>query len=91
MVHKHFERFLVGQDLRNTNLFFEQMFRASMSYGRKGLPIEVISVVDLALWDLLGKIRSEPVYKMIGGARDHPILLQRAETSRCQADGFLGW
>ncbi|CAD0100885.1 unnamed protein product, partial [Aureobasidium mustum] len=28
----------------------------------------VISVIDLAVWDLLGKIRNEPVYKMIGGA-----------------------
>lgn len=38
-----------------------------MFYGRKGLPVAVISVIDLALWDLLGKIRGEPVYKMIGG------------------------
>lgn len=44
------------------------MYRASMFYGRKGLPIAVISVIDLAIWDLLGKIRNEPVYKMIGGA-----------------------
>lgn len=43
------------------------MYRASMFYGRKGLPVAVISVIDLALWDLLGKIRNEPVYKMIGG------------------------
>jgi len=39
-----------------------------MFYGRKGLPVAVISVIDLALWDLLGKIRNEPVYKLIGGA-----------------------
>lgn len=39
-----------------------------MFYGRKGLPLAVISVIDLAVWDLLGKIRNEPVYKMIGGA-----------------------
>jgi L-rhamnonate dehydratase len=44
------------------------MYRASMFYGRKGLPVAVISVIDLALWDLLGKIRNEPVYKLIGGA-----------------------
>lgn len=39
-----------------------------MFYGRKGLPIAIISVIDLALWDLLGKLRNEPVYKLIGGA-----------------------
>lgn len=64
----HFERFLIGADPRDTNRLWDQMFRASMFYGRKGLPIAVISVIDLALWDLVGKIRNEPVYKMIGGA-----------------------
>ncbi|KAG6291175.1 hypothetical protein E4U09_004066 [Claviceps aff. purpurea] len=68
LVHQHFERFLIGADPRNTNLLFEQMYRASMFYGRKGLPVAVISVIDLALWDLLGKLRNEPVYRLIGGA-----------------------
>ena len=40
---------------------WEQMFKASTFYGRKGLPVAAISVVDLAIWDLLGKIRDEPV------------------------------
>ena len=57
----------MDKDPRDTNHLFEQMYRASMFYGRKGLPVAVISVIDLAIWDLLGKIRNEPVYKMIGG------------------------
>ncbi|QIW99095.1 hypothetical protein AMS68_004613 [Peltaster fructicola] len=68
LVAEHFSRFLIGADPRDTNLLFNQMYRASMFYGRKGLPIAVISVIDLALWDLQGKIRNEPVYKLIGGA-----------------------
>ncbi|KAK4555846.1 hypothetical protein LTR86_007066 [Recurvomyces mirabilis] len=68
LVAEHFKRFLIGADPRDTNHLFEQMYRASMFYGRKGLPVAVISVIDLAIWDLLGKIRNEPVYKMIGGA-----------------------
>lgn len=68
LVHQHFERFLLGADPRDVNDLFEKMYRASMFYGRKGLPVAVISVIDLALWDLQGKIRNEPVYKLIGGA-----------------------
>lgn len=68
LVKSHFLRFLQDADPRDLNLIWDKMFRASMFYGRKGLPIAVISVIDLALWDLLGKIRNEPVYKMIGGA-----------------------
>ena len=36
------------------------MWRASMPYGRKGLPIHALSAVDLALWDLLGKLVGSP-------------------------------
>jgi L-rhamnonate dehydratase len=64
---------LVGADCRNTNLLFEQMYRASMFYGRKGLPVAVISVIDLALWDLIGKLRDEPVFRLIGGATKERI------------------
>lgn len=67
-VKNHFERFILGADPRNTNKLWDQMFNSSMFYARKGLPIAVISVIDLALWDLVGKIRNEPVYKMLGGA-----------------------
>lgn len=59
---------LVLTDPRDLNDLFEKMYRGSMFYGRKGLPVAVISVIDLALWDLIGKIRKEPVYKLIGGA-----------------------
>ena len=40
---------------------------ATVNYGRKGLPVQAISAVDLAIWDLLGKIRKEPVYALLGG------------------------
>jgi L-rhamnonate dehydratase len=67
LVANHFTRFLVGEDARNISKIWDQMFRASMPYGRKGMPIATISVVDLALWDLVGKLRGEPVYNLIGG------------------------
>ncbi|MCF6197721.1 MAG: hypothetical protein L3J50_13585, partial [Emcibacter sp.] len=68
LIERHFRRFLVGQDPRDIARIWDQMYRASMPYGRKGLPLAAISVVDIALWDLLGLLREEPVYKLIGGA-----------------------
>ncbi|MBT3233949.1 MAG: L-rhamnonate dehydratase [Nitrospina sp.] len=75
IIEQHFRRFIVGQDPRNLNRIWDQMFRASRYYGGKGLPLWAISAVDLALWDLLGLLRQEPVYQMIGGAVREEIEL----------------
>ncbi|KAI9660146.1 MAG: hypothetical protein M1821_001498 [Bathelium mastoideum] len=92
LVAEHFERFLIGSDPRDTNHLFEQMYRASMFYGRKGLPIAVISVIDLAIWDLLGKLRGEPVYKLIGGATRERLnfYCTGPDPAAAKAMGFFG-
>lgn len=54
IIENHLSRFVEGQDPRDVELMWDQMFRSTLNYGRKGLPIQAISAVDLALWDLLG-------------------------------------
>lgn len=92
LIEAHFRRFLIGADPRDTNRIWDQMFRASMFYGRKGLTLAAISVVDLALWDLIGKIRQEPVYKMIGGETKSDIAFYCTgpRPEACKAMGFWG-
>jgi L-alanine-DL-glutamate epimerase-like enolase superfamily enzyme len=92
IVQQHFERFLIGADPRDTNNLFEQMYRGAMFYGRKGLPVAVISVIDLALWDLLGHLRQEPVYKLIGGATRSRLdfYCTGPEPAAAQSMGFVG-
>jgi L-rhamnonate dehydratase len=92
MIHHHFRRFIVGQDARNLNLIWDQLYRSSLPYGRKGLPIMAISCVDLALWDLNGKVRGEPVYNLIGGkARDEiTFYCTTPEPTAIKALGFWG-
>ena len=92
MIHNHFRRFIVGQDARNINLIWDQLYRSSLPYGRKGLPIMAISAVDLALWDLNGKVRGEPVYNLIGGkVRDEiTFYCTTPEPVSIKALGFWG-
>jgi len=63
-----------------------------MYYGRKGLAICAISAVDLALWDLCGKLRDEPVYKLLGGATKDaiPCYVTGPQPARYKELGFLG-
>ena len=92
LVRHHFSRFLLGQDARNTNQIWDQLYRASLPYGRKGLPVMAISAVDLALWDLLGKIRGEPVYNLIGGKAHDEISFYCTgpDAAAIKALGFWG-
>ncbi|MEZ4660328.1 MAG: hypothetical protein R2911_22455 [Caldilineaceae bacterium] len=43
---------------------------AAQAGGPRGLSTRVISAIDIALWDLMGKIVNKPVYKLLGGYRD---------------------
>ncbi|KAK1926834.1 racemase [Papiliotrema laurentii] len=92
LIEEHYRRFIVGADPRDTNKIWDQLFRASMFYGRKGLPLAAISVVDLAIWDLLGKIRNEPIYSMIGGRTksEIPLYLTGPHPSVAREQGFWG-
>ena len=81
IIEKHLSRFVEGQDPRNVELIWDQMWRATLPYGRKGLAVQAISAVDLAIWDCLGKLRGEPVYALLGGATKDKLPVY-ATTSR---------
>jgi hypothetical protein len=61
LIEDQFKTLLIGQDPFDIELLWEQMFRASQFYGRKGAVIAVISGIDLALWDIVGKALGQPV------------------------------
>jgi L-rhamnonate dehydratase len=67
IIQNHLSRFILGKPVNQIELMWDQMFRATQYYGRKGLALNSISAVDLALWDLLGRIRGLPVCDLIGG------------------------
>lgn len=68
IVERHLSRFLIGANATDIEQIWDQMYLSTLFYGRKGLVLNAISCVDLALWDLLGKLRQEPVYSLLGGA-----------------------
>jgi L-rhamnonate dehydratase len=67
IVENHLSRFVKGAAITDIERIWDQMYLSTLYYGRKGLVVNAISGVDLALWDLLGKWRQEPVYQLLGG------------------------
>lgn len=92
IVEHHLARFVEGADPADLERIWDQMFRATLFYGRKGLVLNAISAVDLALWDLLGKLRGEPVYALLGGpVRDElEFYATGARPDLAKEMGFVG-
>ena len=71
VIEDAFAHILEGEECLAIEKLWDMMFRVSKPFGTPGLATLAISSVDLALWDLAGKIQDKPVYELIGGpARD---------------------
>ncbi len=92
IVMNHLDRFIVEQPVENIEKMWDQMYRGSLFYGRKGIVMNAISAIDLALWDLLGRLRQEPVYAMIGGKvrEELPCYATGPRPDLAKEMGFIG-
>jgi L-rhamnonate dehydratase len=60
---------LVGQDPSDPVGLWHRMYDSTDYVGRRGLAMHAIGGVDLALWDLKGKIEGKPIHELLGGAK----------------------
>ncbi len=92
IVEKHLARFLEGQKVTDIEKMWDQMYFGTLYYGRKGIVLNAISGVDLALWDLLAKVRKEPVFQLLGGpVRDElQFYATGARPDLAKEMGFIG-
>jgi len=58
---------LIGRSPLETEVIWQEFFHYLRGVGRKGLMFCALSAVDIALWDLKGKIVNLPLYKLLGG------------------------
>lgn len=66
IIENRLKRVLIGEDPHAVERIWDKMYRNAI-HGRKGETMMAISAVDLALWDLKGKLLNTPVYRLLGG------------------------
>ena len=64
---------VIGEDPFDYAYIWEKMYRRTLAWGRKGIGMTAISAVDIAIWDVLGKIINKPVFKLLGGRTKEKI------------------
>ena len=67
LIDRMIKPLVVGEDPRASERIWDKMYRGIESHGRKGAPMQALSAVDCAIWDLKGKLAGEPVYRLVGG------------------------
>jgi L-rhamnonate dehydratase len=59
---------VVGSDPFDYEQIWNNMWARTYYYGRSGPVIHVMSGIDMAIWDIMGKATGKPVHKLLGGS-----------------------
>ena len=72
-IDRYYAPLVIGEDPFDYAYLWEKMYRRTLAWGRKGIGMTAISAVDIAIWDLMGKLVNKPVFKLLGGRTKEKI------------------
>jgi len=70
IIEDDFAPLLIGENALDNERLWTKLNKRLQSVGRSGVVNQAQAAVDLALWDIKGKATGQPVYKLLGGARE---------------------
>jgi len=73
IVEKVIQPMVLGMQALDRDVIWHKVYNLMRDHGQKGMPLQSLSGVDIALWDIAGKVAGLPIYKMIGGAHREKI------------------
>jgi D-galactarolactone cycloisomerase len=68
IVEKVIAPMVLGMDPLDRDVIWHKVYNLMRDHGQKGMPLQSLSGVDIALWDIAGKVMGQPIHKLIGGA-----------------------
>jgi len=84
---KQLNDMLVGEDPTEIERLWHKIFRSFTYMGPRGASTHAISGIDIALWDIRGKMLGLPVYELLGGkVRDEISLYTHPDQSNFDSD-----
>lgn len=59
---------ILGMDPMDRDVIWHRVYNLMRDHGQKGMPMQSLSGVDIALWDIAGKVTGQPIHTLLGGA-----------------------
>jgi galactonate dehydratase len=66
---------IAGEDPSQIEHLWHKIFRSFTYMGSRGAAGACVSAIDIALWDIRGKVLGQPIYELLGGAVRPDIAL----------------
>ena len=79
---------LIGEDPFEVERLWHTMYMGSVYYGRRGAVMQVISGIDIALWDIVGRAVGQPVYKLLGAGYRDTVTAYASTLFRSTTEGM---
>ena len=73
IVEKVIQPLIIGEDPINKEYIWHKVYNLLRDSGQKGMPIQALSGIDIALWDILAKKAKMPLYQLLGGKTNNKI------------------
>ncbi|MEX0504148.1 mandelate racemase/muconate lactonizing enzyme family protein [Alphaproteobacteria bacterium LSUCC0719] len=61
---------IMGMDPLNNDRIWDRLYWSLVPRGQSGIGMHAIAALDIALWDIKGKALGQPIWRLLGGARD---------------------
>ena len=67
IVERVIQPIILEENPLNRDVLWHKVYNLLRDHGQKGMPIQALSGVDIALWDILGKVTGLSISRLIGG------------------------
>ena len=67
LLHERMAERLLGEDATAIESHWRFLYERAANIGARGTELRAISALDLALWDILGQVCGQPIYRLLGG------------------------
>ncbi|MDE2951988.1 MAG: mandelate racemase/muconate lactonizing enzyme family protein [Chloroflexota bacterium] len=81
---------VIGEDPLGVEAIWNKMRLRSLDYARRGVLVASMSAIDIAIWDLRGKLLGQPVSVLLGGRRREKVKVYATGMYFVDSDDLVG-